>query len=117
MSPTIPAAQQRRTHLLASSLLVPVVFLNISAARAQQSTSPDQLPPIEVNPPGDQNRTRAKPVFDEEQGSRRGLRNVSPTGSPNPSGVPSTSPNVSPAGGATTNRQFAGIVGASATVI
>src|SRR5258708_33301454 len=99
MSSTIPAAQQRRIRLLASSLLVPVVFLNISAARAQQSASPRQLPPIEVNPPGDQNRTRAKPVFAEEQGSRRGLRNVSPTSSPNPTGVPSTGPTVSPAGG------------------
>ena len=111
MSSTLKAAQRRRTCLLASSFLVPVLSLGISAAKAQQISS-DQLPPIEVSPPGDQNRTRAKPVNDEGSGSRRVAPNVSQTTSPG--GAPA---NVSSPGNATTIRQFAGIVGASTSVI
>jgi iron complex outermembrane receptor protein len=106
MSSIPVAAQRRHTYLLASSFLVPVLWLGISAARAQQA-SPDQLPPIEVSPPGDENRTRAKPIGDEGSGSRRVTPNVSQTGSPN----------VSPASDATAVRKFNGIVGASTTVI
>jgi iron complex outermembrane receptor protein len=106
MSSNPVAAQRRHTYLLASSFLVPVLWLGISAARAQQA-SPDQLPPIEVSPPGDENRTRAKPIGDEGSGSRRVTPNVSQTGSPN----------VSPASDATAVRKFNGIVGASTTVI
>ena len=111
MSSTLKAAQRRRTCLLASSFLVPVLSLGISAAKAQQISS-DQLPPIEVSPPGDQNRTRAKPVNDEGSGSRRVAPSVSQTTSPG--GAPA---NVSSPGTATTIRQFAGIVGASTSVI
>jgi iron complex outermembrane receptor protein len=111
MSSNITAAQRRLTYLLASSLLVPVLSLGISAAKAQQA-SPDQLPPIEVSRPGDENRTRAKPISDEGSGSRRVAPNVSQTSSPN--GAPA---NGSSTANATTNRQFAGIVGASTTVI
>src|SRR6266576_1508897 len=114
MSSTLKAAQRRRTCLLASSFLVPVLSLGISAAKAQQISS-DQLPPIEVSPPGDQNRTRAKPVNDEGSGSRRVAPNVSQTSSPG--SAPANSPNVSSAGNATPIRQFAGIVGASTSVI
>ncbi len=94
-----------------------VLSLGISAAEAQQSASPSQLPPIEVSPPGDQNRTRAKPIIDEESGSRRVVPKVSAIGSPTPNGAPSNSPSVAPASGAAGNRQFAGIVGASTSVI
>ena len=51
MSSIITAAKRRRTYLLASSFLVPIISLGISAAHAQQSASSDQLPAIEVNPP------------------------------------------------------------------
>ena len=61
MSSIITAARRRRRFLLASSFLAPLVALGISGAHAQQTAAADQLPPIEVNPPGDQNRTRAKP--------------------------------------------------------
>ena len=61
MSSIITAARRRRRFLLASSFLVPIISLGISGAQAQQTASADQLPPIEVNPPDDQNRTRAKP--------------------------------------------------------
>ncbi|HEX9450199.1 MAG TPA: TonB-dependent receptor [Burkholderiales bacterium] len=114
MSSTLKAAQRRSTCLLASSFLVPVLSLGISAARAQQAPS-DQLPPIEVSPPGDQNRTRARPANDEGSGSRRVAPNVSQTSSPG--GTPANSPNVSSPGNATTIQQFAGIVGASTSVI
>src|SRR4051794_22146392 len=111
MSSTITAAAaRRRTCLLASSFLAPVLSLGISAANAQQPSS-DPLPPIEVSPPGDQNRTRAKPVGDEGSGSRRIAPNVLPTRST------SVAPTSGPPTDATTNPQFAGIVGASATVI
>src|SRR5258705_7039124 len=114
MSSTLKAAQRRRTCLLASSFLASVLPLGISAAKAQQISSA-QLPPIEVSPPGDQNRTRAKPVNDEGSGPRRVAPNVSQTSSPG--GAPANSPNVSSPGNATAIRQFAGIVGASTSVI
>ncbi len=106
MSSTIQAAPRRRRLLLASSLLIPVLFLDITAAKAQQAAA-DQLPPIEVSPPVDETRTRAKPISDEGSGSRRAAPNTSST----------SGPNVSPTTDAATNRQFNGIVGSSATVI
>jgi iron complex outermembrane recepter protein len=109
MSSAPRAAQQRRSILLVTSFLVPIVSLGISAAGAQQA-SPDQLPPIEVSPPGDQNRTRAKPITDEGSG----LPRVAPNA---PTGSPSVTATNNPPSNATTNRHFAGIVGASATVI
>jgi iron complex outermembrane recepter protein len=107
VSSTIIVVQRRRACLLASSFLVPALALHISAAGAQQSASPSPLPPIEVTSPGDENRTRAKPMNDGEQGSRRVVPNASPT----------SSSNVSPTNDATAVRQFNGIVGASTSVI
>jgi iron complex outermembrane receptor protein len=107
MSSIIKAAQRRHVCLLASTFLVSTLSLGISAARAQQ-LPPGQLPPIEVSPPGDENRTRARPVNDEGSGSRRvAAPNVAPTTTPNPA----------PATNATPVRQFNGIVGAATTVI
>jgi iron complex outermembrane recepter protein len=111
MSSNIKAAARRRTYWLASSFLVPVLSLGFSAAKAQQAPA-EQLPPIEVSPPGDHNRTRAKPMSDEGLGSRRVAPKVSQTSSTN---VAPTSN--SPTSNVTTNRQFAGIVGASTSVI
>ena len=70
MSSNIKAAARRRIFWLASGFLVPVLCLDISAAKAEPA-SPNQLPPIEVSPPVDQTRTRAKPISDEGSGSRR----------------------------------------------
>ena len=71
MSSTITAVvRRRRRFLLVSSFLVPLMSLGISGAQAQQPPS-DQLPPIEVSAPTDQNRTRAKPTYDEGSGARR----------------------------------------------
>jgi iron complex outermembrane recepter protein len=112
MSPLRLAAPRRRTCLIASTFLIPVFSLGIPAANAQQTASTNPLPPIEITSPGDQNRTRAKPVTDEGSGSRRVAPRVA-----QPANI-----NVAPAPGANTSgapavRQFNGIVGASTSVI
>ncbi|MFH1344593.1 MAG: TonB-dependent receptor [Pseudomonadota bacterium] len=101
------AAQRRRACLLATTFLVPALF-GVSAAKAQQLAQ--ALPPIEITSP-DENRTRAKPAIDQEQGSRRAVPSAGRTSRPNaaPSGRAAT--------GATAVRQFSGIVGASTSVI
>jgi iron complex outermembrane receptor protein len=114
MSSAIVAAQQRRRFLLASSFFVSIVSLGISAAQAQQPAA-DQLPPVEVSPAGDQNRTRAKAVGDEGSGSRRVAPKVAPT--TNTAVTPAPSADVSPSSGTTAVPQFNGIVGASTAVI
>ena len=106
------AAQRRRACLTASTFLLPILSLDISAAHAQQAASTNPLPPIEITSPGDENRTRARPVTDEGSGSRRvapkvaqpANTNVAPAPGPNTSGAPAV-------------RQFNGIVGASTSVI
>src|SRR5437660_3839030 len=108
MSSVITAAR-RRHLLLASSFLVPLLSLGNSGARAQQTASAEQLPPIEVSAPTDQNRTRAKPAFDEGSGTRRVAPNPTPSNTPNP--APGTGANVASQGvgqggrGATPVRQ------------
>ncbi|MBA2402520.1 MAG: TonB-dependent receptor [Bradyrhizobium sp.] len=129
MSSTNIAAQRRRHLLLATrfatslatSFLAPIMAFGISGAHAQQTAAADQLPAIEVNPPGDQNRTRAKPASDEGSGTRRVVApNPRPANNPNPApgaGSNVASSGVGQGGGGTPVRQFSGIVGASATVI
>jgi iron complex outermembrane receptor protein len=111
MSSIATAAQRRRCYLLALTVLVSVLSLGISAGRAQQS-APDRLPPIEVNPPGDQNRTRARPIADEGSGPRRYVPKVTRTSKPAVAVTSNSSTSDAPA-----KRQFAGIVGASTSVI
>ena len=71
MSSIIQAAARRRNFLLASSFLVPVLSLQISAAKAQQSASPNLLPTIQVEAPPDKSRTRPEPAPDRPTLSRR----------------------------------------------
>jgi vitamin B12 transporter len=73
MSSAIVAAQQRRSFLLASSFFVPVLYLGISAANAQQSASPNLLPTIEVDAPANQSRTRSEPAAERPSVSRRAV--------------------------------------------
>src|SRR5436190_22116309 len=120
MSSITTAARLRYRFLLASSFLAPIAAFGISSAQSQQTASADQLPTIEVNPPGDQNRTRAKPTYDEGSGTRRVVApNPKPSSNPNP--TPGAGSNVASEGtgqgGGTGGRQFSGIVGASAPVI
>jgi iron complex outermembrane receptor protein len=114
MSSAIVAAQQRRSFLLASTFFVSILSLGISAAQAQQPPA-DQLPPVEISPAGDPNRTRAKAVGDEGSGSRRVAPKVAPT--TNTAAAPAPGPDISPSSGTTAVRQFNGIVGASTAVI
>ena len=102
------SAARRRSLLLLVSILVPLFSVNICGAQAQQTPLADQLPPIEVSPPVDQNRTRAKPTYEEGSGPQR------PT-STSSSGAATQGTSSSPAGAPV--RQFSGIVGASSTVI
>src|SRR5258705_844331 len=114
MSSAIVAAQQRRSFLLASTFFVSILSLGISAAQAQQPPA-DQLPPVEISPAGDPNRTRAKAVSDEGSGSRRVAPKVAPT--TNTAAAPAPGSDVSPSSGTTAVQQFNGIVGASTAVI
>ena len=117
MTFSITAATRRRLLLLASSL--PIVSLGISGAHAQQPASANELPPIEVSPPVDQNRTRARPTYDESAGPSRAAPNPTPTNNANPAagtGSNVASSDTSSSGG-TAARQFSGIVGTSSTVI
>ena len=121
MSSTPATAMQRRRALpLASTFLIPALLpallLGVSAASAQQTASQDQFPPIEVNPPGDQNRTRAKPATDQTSTSRRVVPRTS--SGPDPSAVPAPGPAAdSFSTGVGAVRQFNGIVGTSTAVI
>src|SRR4051812_49001131 len=110
MSSLTKAASRRPTYLLASTLLVPVTLFTVSAVKAQ--ALPDQLPPIEINPPTDANRTRAQPIGNDGAGIRRAAPKAAQTRKP--AAAPAVE---SSSGEATITPEFAGIVGASATVI
>src|SRR5215218_5474589 len=110
MSSLTKAASRRPTYLLASTLLVPVTLFGVSAVKAQ--ALPDQLPPIEINPPKDANRTRAQPIGNDGAGIRRAAPKAAQTRKP--AAAPAVE---SSSGEATITPEFAGIVGASATVI
>jgi iron complex outermembrane receptor protein len=110
MSYIIPAATRRRTFLLASSFLIPVVSVGISTAHAQQSASPDQLPAIEVNPPKPVDRNRVEPS--PEWASRLGRITRAPT----QQATPVAQPSGGPAPAATTAVPNI-LAGASTTVI
>jgi iron complex outermembrane receptor protein len=111
MSSHHKAAARHRRYLLASSFLVSLLSLGISAARAQQASA-NQLPPIEISSPDEANRTRARPLGDEGWGPRRAASDISPAS--NPDGAPASTPATADT---TAGRQFAGIVGASTSVI
>ena len=49
--PSITKARTRRALWLASTVLIPLSPFALSAAHAQQSASPDLLPPVQVSPP------------------------------------------------------------------
>jgi vitamin B12 transporter len=67
---TQPAAR-RRALWLASTFLVPVLSLGISAANAQQSASPNLLPSIKVEAPPDRSRSQSEPAPDGRAAARR----------------------------------------------
>lgn len=103
MSRLVSAARRLSAGLLAS---VSLHSLDLSPAFAQQALA-EQLPPIEVTKPDDQNRTRARAVGDGEPTKRRGTANVAPAG--NGAG--------SSGSGSEAVASNGGIVGAATTVI
>jgi vitamin B12 transporter len=73
MSSVIIAVQRRRTCLLASTFLIPIVSLGISGASAQQPASPNLLPTIEVEAPSKRTGARSEPAADQPSVSRRAV--------------------------------------------
>jgi vitamin B12 transporter len=73
MSSTITAAKRRRRFWLPSTVLVPIASLGISSAHAQQSASPNLLPPVEVAAPPDSDKPRSKPAPAKPAASRRAV--------------------------------------------
>src|SRR5438477_1740887 len=111
MSSSIPTAQRRHALLLATTIFA----FNATLANAQNVAS-TELPPVDVSPPTDQNKTRARPVYDESGGAPRPVRTAAPsrgTGTGSSDGA-STGAG---AGTGTGGQQFNGIVGTSSTVI
>jgi vitamin B12 transporter len=94
MSSIIKAAPRRRCLLLTSSFLGSLLPFAISTANAQQSASPNLLPPIEVSPPKNAD-TRAPPT-DRNTNSRRVVAapaRQTPADAP-PAGTPDSAPTV-----------------------
>ncbi|MCA1451681.1 TonB-dependent receptor [Bradyrhizobium sp. BRP22] len=113
---TVTATKRRRALLLASTMLASV--LHVPATQAQQAAS-EQLPPVEIRAPVDQTRTRARPTSDDTTGPRRPAPGQVPTSAQPAGGAGSGGAATTGAssGGTGGGRQFAGIVGTSATVI
>ena len=108
MSSATTAAKRHRAVFLATTFLA----LNTTLACAQTLAS-NELPPVAVSPPTDQNKTRARPLTDEDGGTPRPTRATRPsrgsgTGTADGAGTGGTGTGV---------RQFNGIVGTSSTVI
>ena len=114
MSATIATAKRRRAlsarhqHRCAEWL-----------ASASAQTPPTALPPVEVSPPTDQNKTRARPLDNEGSGTApRPARTARPARGAGTGASDGASPGIGDASGTSSGvRQFNGIVGASSTVI
>src|SRR5450432_1852510 len=74
MSSILTAVPRRRRLALASTFLVPVIFLNASVAKAQQSASPNLLPTVEVVAPTDRQKLQPTPPANRASRSRRVVR-------------------------------------------
>jgi iron complex outermembrane recepter protein len=111
MSSATRSAKRYRAVFLATTFLA----LNAGAAHAQNVAS-TELPPVDISPPTDQNKTRARPTYDESGGTPRPARTTAPsrgTGA-GTSDAPSTGTGDSGVAG---GLPFNGIVGTSSTVI
>ena len=74
MSSALQSAKRYRAIFLATTVLA----FNATLAHAQNVASTD-LPPVEVSPPTDQNKTRARPTYDESGGTPRPARTAAPS--------------------------------------
>ena len=113
MSSNIETAKRRSALLLATSILA------LSGSLASAQTPPTALPPVEVSPPADPNKTRARPLDNDGSGTTtRPARTARPSRGAGTGSSDGASPGTADAGGAGTGvRQFNGIVGASSSVI
>jgi vitamin B12 transporter len=107
-------AGARRSLRLASTVLIPLFPLAIPAARAQQSASPDLLPPIEVSPAKKPETTQ--PPTGQKPKSRQAAAKPNQQKPPEKpatpqQGIPNTAPTVvSPTGIVTPTNQVANSV-------
>src|SRR5438552_18209995 len=114
MSSAITAAKRHRAIFVATTFLA----FNVTLAQAQNVAS-TELPPVDVSPPTDPNKTRARPVYDEGGGAPRPARIAAPsrgTGT-GTTDAASTSTGTGTGSGGTGGQPFNGIVGTSSTVI
>jgi iron complex outermembrane receptor protein len=102
MSSNIETAKRHSALLLATSILA------LSGSLASAQTPPTTLPPVEVSPPTDPNKTRARPLDGDGSGATRPARTTRPSRGAGTGTSDGTS---------TGGRQFNGIVGTSSSVI
>jgi vitamin B12 transporter len=110
MSSLSSAAQRHRTCLLTSTVLVQIVLAGISPAKAQQSASPDLLPPVTVNVPAPPKATQPAEIKKPSRIARTRVPKSRPpeaaTPAPGPSpGGPAAPAVVSPTGTVTLSAQ------------
>ena len=108
---SIIRAGRRRSLWLASTVLIPLSPFAIPAAHAQQSASPDLLPPVEVSPPkpaaAPQPAVKPKPNARQAAAKPKQQKPPEQPGAPQP-GVPNPGQNVvSPTGIVTPINQVA----------
>lgn len=79
MSSVTTAAKRHRTIFLAGSFLLPLLSFGIPMARAQQSASPNVLPPIEVEAPADRGKPKPQLAPERTTTSSRAVRTARQT--------------------------------------
>src|SRR5579859_7349659 len=111
---SIIRAGRRRSLWLASTVLIPLSPLAIPAAHAQQSASPDLLPPVEVSPPkpaaAPQPPAKPKPSRRQVAAKPTAPKPPEPPATPKPGVAASTTNVVSPTGIVTPINQVANSV-------
>jgi iron complex outermembrane recepter protein len=112
MSSAITAAKRHRAVFLVTTILA----FNAALAHAQNVAS-TELPPVDVSPPTDQNKTRARPTYDESGGTPRPVRTTAPSRGTGTGTSDAASTGAGTGTGGTGVRQFNGIVGTASTVI
>jgi iron complex outermembrane receptor protein len=114
MSAISEPAKRRRSLLFATSIIA------LSSPIAYAQTPPAALPPVEISPPTDQNKTRARPLDYDGSGAARPARTARPSRGAGTGTADGTSTRTGTGDGSGTGaggRQFNGIVGASSSVI
>src|SRR6478735_1792517 len=104
MSSTITAARRHRAIFLATTILA----LNATLALAQNVAS-NELPPVDVSPSTDPNKTRARPLTDEGGGVPRPVRSTTPSRGTGTGTSDASTGSGTGAGSGTGVRQFNGI--------